>query len=167
MHTTYRSTFTTIRIEGAILPPDLLQRIADGDANIEAQSVSPDAYHLAKGEKINEAINRAWNRVLGAWAAFRAAADKLPESDPGTTLTRERWLLPLFTELGYGRLATAKAIEIAGDSYPISHGWQNTPIHLVGLRVDLDTRTKGVAGAARNSPHSLVQILLNRSDAHL
>ena len=129
--------------------------------------MSPESYHLAKGEKINEAINRAWNRVLGAWAAFRAAADKLPDTDPGTTLTRERWLLPLFAELGYGRLATAKAIEIAGDAYPISHAWQNTPIHLVGLRVDLDTRTKGVAGAARNSPHSLVQILLNRSDTHL
>lgn len=167
MHTSAHSTFTTIRIEGAILPPDLLQRIADGDASLEARSVSPESYHLAKGEKINEAINRAWNRVLGAWAAFRAAADKLPESDAGTTLTRERWLLPLFAELGYGRLATAKAIEIAGDAYPISHGWQNTPIHLVGLRVDLDTRTKGVAGAARNSPHSLAQILLNRSDAHL
>ncbi|CAG0971027.1 hypothetical protein ANRL3_01501 [Anaerolineae bacterium] len=164
MHATNHSPFTTIRIEGAILPPDLLQRIADGDASLEARSVSPEAYHLAKGEKINEAINRAWNRVLGAWAAFRAAADKLPESDPGTTLTRERWLLPLFAELGYGRLATAKAIEIAGDSYPISHGWQNTPIHLVGLGVDLDKRTPGVAGAARNSPHSLVQILLNRSE---
>ncbi len=165
MHTSTHTTFTTIRIEGAILPPDLLQRIADGDASVDG--LSSDAYHLAKGEKINEAINRAWNRVLGAWAAFRAAADKLPDTDPGTTLTRERWLLPLFAELGYGRLATAKAIEIAGDAYPISHGWQNTPIHLVGLRVDLDTRTKGVAGAARNSPHSLVQILLNRSDAHL
>jgi hypothetical protein len=165
MRTSTRPTFTTIRIEGAILPPDLLQRIADGDASIEG--LTPEAYHLAKGEKINEAINRAWNRALGAWAAFRAAADKLPESDPGTTLTRERWLLPLFAELGYGRLATAKAIEIAGDAYPISHGWQNTPIHLVGFRIDLDTRTKGVAGAARNSPHGLVQIVLNRSDAHL
>jgi methylase of polypeptide subunit release factors len=167
MDSTTHSPFTTIRIEGAILPPDLLQRIADGDAGLEARSVSPESYHLAKGEKINEAINRAWNRVLGAWAAFRDASAKLAESDPGTTLTRERWLLPLFQELGYGRLATAKAIEIAGDAYPISHGWQSTPIHLVGCHVDLDARTKGVAGAARNSPHGLVQILLNRSDAHL
>ena len=82
-------------------------------------------------------------------------------------MTRERWLLPLFQELGYGRLVTAKAIEVEGQSYPISHGWLNTPIHLVGSRVDLDKRTAGVAGAARASPHSLVQVLLNRSDAHL
>jgi hypothetical protein len=33
--------------------------------------------------------------------------DRLPESDAGTTLTRERWLLILFQELGYGRLQTA------------------------------------------------------------
>jgi len=164
MHTHY-STFTTIRIEGAILPPDLLQRIADGDAEIGG--LSPEAYRLARGEKLNEAINRSWNRLLGAWATFSGAAGKLPGGDPGTTPTRERWLLPLFTELGYGRLATAKAIEVEGQSYPISHGWQNTPIHLVGCRVDLDTRTKGVAGAARNSPHSLVQVPLNRSDAYL
>src|SRR5207249_9770944 len=41
------------------------------------------------------------------------------------------------------------------------------PVHLVGWRVDLDRRTPGLAGAARRSPHSLVQELLNRSDDHL
>lgn len=165
-----RPTFTTLRVEGAILPPDLLQRVADGDLALEG--LTQEAYHLDAGEKLNEAINRAWNRVLGAWTTFRDALTKLPEGDAGTTLTRERWLLPLFDELGYGRLQTTKAIEIeegAGSSrpYPISHGWQNVPIHLVGAGVDLDKRTPGVAGAARNSPHSLVQVLLNRSDAHL
>lgn len=77
---------------------------------------------------------------------IRDASAKLAESDPGTTLTRERCAVAVI---------------------PISHGWQNTPIHLVGCHVDLDARTKGVAGAARNSPHGLVQILLNRSDVHL
>jgi len=165
MPTHHRSTFTTIRTEGAILPTDLLQRIADGDASLGG--LTPEAYHLASGEKINEAINRAWNRCLGAWATFQSAAAKLPENDLGTSITRERWLLPLFQELGYGRLVPAKAIEIEGKSYAISHGWQNTPIHLVGLKVDLDKRTPGVAGASRSSPHSLVQELLNRSSEHL
>jgi hypothetical protein len=165
MPTHHRSTFTTIRTEGAILPADLLQRIADGDASLGG--LAPEAYHLAAGEKINEAINRSWNRCLGAWASFQSAAAKLPENDLGTSITRERWLLPLFQELGYGRLVPARAIEIEGKSYPISHGWQNTPIHLVGLRVDLDRRTPGAAGASRSSPHSLVQELLNRSSEHL
>ncbi|MFW5709616.1 MAG: DUF559 domain-containing protein, partial [Chloroflexota bacterium] len=155
--------FTTIRTEGALLPPDLLQRISEGE-NIEG--LTPASYHRP-GEKINEAINRSWNALQGAWANFKAAQERLPEGDLGTTLTRERWLLPLFRELDYGRLQTATAVEIDGRSYPISHGWEHVPIHLVSYRVDLDTRTKGVAGASSASPHSLVQIFLNRSDDNL
>jgi hypothetical protein len=37
----------------------------------------------------------------------------------------------------------------------------------VSFRVDLDRRSAGVAGAARQSPHSVVQELLNRSDDRL
>jgi hypothetical protein len=160
-----RNIFTTIRAEGSILPADLLQRINDRDAQLKG--LTPDDYHLAGGLKLNEAINQSWNRMLGAWAVFQSALEKLPPSDTGTTVTREKWLLPLFQELGYGRLPAAKAIEIEGKSYPISHLWQQTPIHLVSARVDLDTRTAGVAGASRISPHGLTQELLNRSEAHL
>jgi hypothetical protein len=93
--------------------------------------------------------------------------EKLPSNDPGTSLTRERWLLPFFQELGYGRLPLGKAIELEDKSYPISHIWSHVPIHLVGCRVDLDRRTPGIAGAAQASPHGLVQELLNRSESHL
>jgi hypothetical protein len=161
----HHTIFTTVRSEGAILPMDLLQRIAQGDPNLDG--LNPESYNLLKTEKLNEAINRSWNRLLSAWAAFKAAQEKLPESDAGTTLTRERWLLPLFYELSYGRLLTAKPIEVNDRSYSISHGWQNTPIHLVSFKVDLDHYTRTAAGTFRSSPHSLVQELLNRSDAHL
>jgi len=160
-----RDLFTTVRTEGGLLPADLLQRIAAGDSDLEG--LRPSDYHLAGTERLNEAISRAWNRLLGAWTAFRAAAEKLPQGDLSTSPTRERWLLILFQELGYGRLSAARAVEIEGKAYPISHFWQNSPIHLVGFRVDLDRRTRGVAGAARTSPHSLVQEFLNRSDDHL
>src|SRR5260370_14707809 len=161
----HHTIFTTVRSEGAILPVDLLQRIAQGHPNRDG--LTPETYNLLKTEKLNEAINRSWNRLLSAWTAFKAAQDKLPEKDAGTTLTRERWLLPLFYELGYGRLLTAKPIEVNDRSYPISHLWQNTPIHLVSFKVDLDRYTRTAAGATRSSPHSLVQELLNRSGSHL
>jgi hypothetical protein len=159
------NVFTTLRVEGSILPPDLLQRIAEGDKDLDG--LTPASYYLLEGEKLNEAINRSWNRLRGAWASFQGAVAKLPAKDVGTTVTRDRFLLPLFQELGYGRLVAAKALEIDGKSYPISHNWQHTSIHLVGCGVDLDKRTAGVAGAARSSPHSLVQELLNRSDEYL
>src|SRR5579884_3788271 len=160
-----RELFTTVRSEGAILPGDLLQRIAGNDGDLSG--LKPSDYHLLPSERLNEAINRAWNRLLGAWATFEAARERLPESDAGTTATRERWLLPLFQELGYGRLQQARALELEGKSYPISHGWGHVPIHLVSFRVDLDKKTPGVAGAARMSPHGMLQEALNRSGDHL
>ena len=160
---TKTALYTTIRTEGALLPADLLQRISEG-ATLDG--LTPESYHHP-GEKLNEAINRAWNALQGVWASFRAAQERLPESDLGTSVTRERWLLPLFRELDYGRLQSAPAYEIDGRTYPISHTWEQVPIHLVSYKVDLDTRTRGVAGAATASPHSLVQVFLNRSDGNL
>jgi hypothetical protein len=155
-----RDIFTTIHTEGAVLPPDLLQRIADGDGNLDG--LRPEDYHRS-GEKLNEVINRAWNVLLGAWANFQGARANLKD-DLGTTITRERWLLPLFRELDYGRLSTTHTFEIDGKGYPISHARESVPIHLVSYQLDLDRRTPGVAGAAATSPHSLVQVYLNRSE---
>lgn len=160
-----RDIFTTIRTEGNLLPVDLLQRVAEGDKGLDG--LSPEAYHIGENERLNEVINRAWKRCKTTWAAFRKEYRNLPDSDAGTTLTRERWLLVLFQELAYGRLLTSRAKEIDGKTYPISHFWNRTPIHLVSFRHNLDRRTPGVAGAARLSPHGLVQEFLNRSQDHL
>lgn len=157
--------FPTVRTEGALLPPDLLLRVVEGDEDLKG--LTPRAYHLAAGERLNEGVSRSWSRLQGAWESFRTGSDAIPGSDTGTTHTRERWLLILFQELGYGRLQTTRALEIEGKSYPVSHLWDRTPIHLVGFRIDLDRKTAGVAGAARMSPHGMVQELLNRSDEHL
>lgn len=159
------SSFNTIRIEGSLLSPDLLKRIVTSPEEVAGMNASD--YNLASNERINEAINRSWNRLTTLWKAFQNAREQLPATDLGTRLTRDRWLLPLFQELGYGRLTVAKAQEIEGKIYPISHTWQNTPIHLLGFRLSLDRRTAGAAGAATMQPHSMVQEYLNRSDDHL
>jgi hypothetical protein len=160
-----RDLFTTVRTEGGLLPTALLQRIVRADCALPG--LHPDTYHLAAGERLHEAVSRAWHRLCSAWASFRAAAARLPDQDAGTTLTRERWLLILFQELGYGRLLGARAVELEDKTYPISHFWHRSPLHLVSFRGDLDQRTAGMHGAARTSPHSLVQEFLNRSPEHL
>jgi hypothetical protein len=164
MRTRSREDFTTIRTEGQILPPDLLARIVARDKDLEG--LDPGSYHLVS-QTINEAISRSWTVLQGAWTAFKDRRAALPEGQPEIGMTRERWLLPLFRELDYGRPETMRAAEIEGKSYPISHRWRHTPIHLVGFRTDLDKRTPGVAGAARVSPHGLVQEYLNRTDNSL
>lgn len=156
--------FRTIRSEGALLPPDLLQRISQGDKDLGG--LRAEDYHVAD-LPLNEAIVRSWNRLVGAWTSFRDAEAALPEGDLATTVTRERWTLVLFDELSYGRLQTQKAVSLDGKEYPVSHAWGSVPIHLVGSRVPLDRRSAGVAGAAGQSPHGLVQELLNRSEERL
>jgi hypothetical protein len=155
--------FATVRVEGSILPVDLLQRVSAGDSRLEG--LRPEDYHLA-GEKVNEAINHAWNRLLPTWDVFKAAAEKLPRGDPGYALTLNKWLLPLWRTLEYGQLDAAKPFEIDGKTYPISHVRYHSPIHLVGFRQDLDKRVETPEGK-KPSPHGLVQEFLNRSEAHL
>jgi hypothetical protein len=165
MQTRARELFQSVRSEGGLLPADLLRRIAEGDHEIPG--LTPDSYHLAPGERLGEAASRSWNRLLGAWATFDAERTSLPPTDTGSQLTRERWLQVLFDELSYGRLVKRPAVDIDGKSYPIFTEWEHTPIHLVGCNVAIDRRTPGVAGAAGQSPHSLVQELLNRSPERL
>jgi len=112
MQTRSQNIFTTIRTQGAILPPDLLQRIADPRSGLDG--LKPTDYGLAPGERLSEAASRSWSRLTGLWARFRAETEKLPENDTGTVTTRERWLLPLFQELGYGSLPRTPAVEIEG-----------------------------------------------------
>ncbi|MGB7124157.1 MAG: hypothetical protein WBE40_04790 [Thermoplasmata archaeon] len=94
-------------------------------------------------------------------------AEKLPTSDTGTTLTRDKWLLILFQELGYGQLRAApRATELDSKKYPVSHFWQKVPIHLVSFRSDLDRRPTNIT-TTKSSPSSLLQEFLNRSPDHL
>jgi hypothetical protein len=153
--------FDCVRTEGGLLPSDLLQRIALQDASLAG--LTPEAYHLDAGDRLRDAVNRAWGRLTGVWRRFQAELAKVKEGDRATVITRDRLLLPLFDALGYGRLNATSPTEIEGKTFAITHGWGNSPIHLVGWGVDLDTREKQ-AGA---SPHGLVQDFLNRSDKHL
>ena len=166
MRTRVRNPFTTVQTSGLLLPVDLLARIVDGDPSLPG--LTPDSYHLNAGERLNEAAARAWNTCVGNWKAFREASRKVPASDQGTTLTRDKWLLPLFRELGYGWLqANKRNLEIDGKPYPVSHQWQShVPVHLVSFKFDIDRRTPGATGAAQRSPYSLVQEFLNRSAQH-
>lgn len=159
-----RLALHAVRTEGGLLPHDMLQRIALEDKALPG--LTPEAYHL-EGERLRDTANRAFCRLTVIWRAFQAALDKLPEGDPATTVTRERWLLPLFDALGYGHLAEASTFEIEGKSYAISHAYHSLPIHLLGCRVGLDVKQRGIASAVAASPHGLVQDFLNRSDGHL
>lgn len=155
-----------IRSVGGLLPSEFLIRLRDPKGRVPGLRESD--YHLASNERLGEIITRSWSRLVGAWSGFSRTLVALEGStDTAGSLTREKWLAPLFNELGFGRLPSAKGIEITGQSYPISNEWQQTPIHLVGAKVPLDRRSPSVRGAAGMSPHAMVQELLNRSEERL
>ncbi|UHJ57114.1 N-6 DNA methylase [Mycolicibacterium fortuitum] len=162
---TNTTTFIGVRIQGGLLPADLLAKLVTGT---DLPGLSSQDFHLAAGESVRDAANRVWAYLRGAWTGYRDALAGLPDTDAATSLTRERFSLVLLDQLGYGRVPTTGkgGITLGKHSFPVSHHWGAVPIHLLG-RVPLDTRSKGVAGAAGASPQSMVQELLNRSDENL
>ena len=162
-----RSAFPSLRAAGGLLPGDLFARVLH-DAALPGRE--PAAYGLAPHETVREAASRAFDYLRGAWRAFAREREKAEaEWRPLTGLTRERWLLTLFRALDFGILPTTPAggLTVDDKAFPVSHAWEHVPIHLLGWGTDLDRRTKGVIGAATGAPQSIVQELLNRSDAHL
>ena len=158
---------TTVRSVGGLLPVDVLLGVVSGSG---VPGVSGDAYGLELGVSPREAANRSWAVLVGAWRGFRLALELLPEGDRATSLTREKWLYVLLRELGFGHrpnAAPAGGLVAEGRVFPVSHVTDDVVLHLLGWGVGLDQRTAKVAGAADRAPHSMVQELLNRSDAHL
>jgi hypothetical protein len=158
------STVTTV---GGLLPRDLIDRVTSADATLPG--IDPTDYGLVPGERLSDAITRSWNRLQGLWASFRRAEAQLPASDQtATALTRERWLRPLFDELGFAGLPLARGLSVDGKDYAVSHAWGGSVVvHLPGARVPIDRISRGVPGASAASPHGLVQEFLNRSNTHL
>ncbi len=157
-------SLTCLRVAGGLLPPDVVAGVLTGSVD----GLRSGDFHLA-GEAPREAAARTWTHLLGVWRRFREELARLPEGDPAVGLTRERWLTALLAELGYGRVPTTGAggLQVEGRSYPVSHLWSATPVHLLGWGVDLDRRTPGVPGAAQRAPHAMLQELLNRTDTYM
>ncbi len=160
-----KADFEAIRSEGGLLPPDLLHRVLNPSDKLPG--TKPEDYGLPPGERLNEYITQSWNRLRKHWADFRKVTAELPEDEPGTGLTNERWSLPMLRELGFGVLATVAGPELDGRTYAISRFSGPVPIHLVGCNLSLDRRAAGVRGAAATNPHALVQEYLNRCDESL
>ncbi|RKN08187.1 Eco57I restriction-modification methylase domain-containing protein [Streptomyces radicis] len=151
---------------GGLLPPDMLTRVRDGK---DVPGAHPKDYGLfAVNDTVRDAAERSWAYLKGVWTAYQEALGKDGALDttgiPAVGVTVERWLLPLFEQLGYGRLpdALAEGLPSADGEkrFRVSHVWQAVPVHLTGWNVELDRRTPSLPGPA---PQSLLQEYLNRS----
>ncbi len=156
--------YPSIRIEGAILSPDILGHID------EAIGQRPADFGFDTGAKVKDEIARAWADAQDYWRIFQRKVESLKADSPATTETRQQWVVPLMGLLGYQLEYQAKGVELNGKNYTISHraiNRGNTPVHIVGYResAGLDRKPERTySGAPRMSAHALVQEYLNLHD---
>src|SRR5690606_23298098 len=117
--------------------------------------------------RVSDQIAAAWNAVKGQWQTFQYLAEsRLRPGDTGTSLTRERWVLPLLEILGYQLSYNQSAYLVEGRTYAISHRAGEAddapPVHIEGIHTNLDARPP--SGRPRLSPHALVQEYLNSTE---
>ncbi|MFI6295939.1 Eco57I restriction-modification methylase domain-containing protein [Nonomuraea sp. NPDC050790] len=159
-----RSPFPSVRTAGGLLPSDLFNRVLEtgsGESGLPGREA--ETYGLLPQENVREAAARAFDYLNGAWQAFTKEREKAAQ-EGRSPRARDRWLLPLLRQLDYGVVQPAGHLVVDDVSYPVSHRWEQVPIHLLSWNVDLDHRTPKVTTRA---PQSMVQQLLNQSDDHL
>ncbi len=154
--------YPSIRIEGAILSPDILDRLED------LQGQRPADFGIPSPGKVKDEIARAWADAQDYWRIYQRKLESLRPDSPATTETRNLWIVPLLGLLGYQLEYQHQGIKAGDKSYPISHRTINRAlgaVHITGYRdpAGLDRKPERVAGP-RMSAHALVQEYLNLSD---
>lgn len=153
--------FSSINIQGNIISSEILDKIRSEE---KYKHQSPEAFGLARTASLRDEIGMSWAIMRTHWQAYKKRLETLPKGDAGTTLTRERLIIPLLSELGYETIRQNAQI-VNGKSYAISHSATNKnqyPIHIMGYNDHLDKRRE--SGGPRLSPHALVQEYLNNTE---
>ena len=153
--------FSSINIQGNIVSSEVIDKIRL-EENYKYQKA--EAFGLSRNASLRDEIGLAWSNLTAQWKSFNKRLEMLPEGDTGTSLTREKWILPLLLELNY-QVSKKTAKEVNGKSYAISHGANNIddfPVHIMGYHDHLDKKRE--SGGPRLSPHALVQEYLNNTE---
>jgi hypothetical protein len=156
--------FVALRIEGGILPPEFLQKIAALEA---PRQVEAD-YGLAKGLKLKDEIGRAWRIAQAEWRDYAERRQRKDISQPLVGVSG--WLNRLLIDvLGYCDLQPCAPMVIGERTFPVNYRAASgaIPVALTIFNHDLDKgHTNFGDEGRRRSPHGLVQELLNaKADA--
>ncbi|HOC73368.1 MAG TPA: restriction endonuclease, partial [Candidatus Hydrogenedentes bacterium] len=153
--------YPSIRIEGALFSPDILERLE------EARGQRPADYGFDPSAKVKDEIARAWADAQDYWRIFQRKLDTVKGDSPATTETRQQWVAPLLGLLGYQLEYQARGRELNGKTYPISHravNRGNFPVHVIGCNEPAGLDRKPEKTGLRMSAHAMVQEYLNLED---
>jgi hypothetical protein len=153
--------YPSIRIEGAILSPDILDHIED------LPGQKPGDFGLDSSTRVKDEIARAWADAQDYWRIFQRKLETLKPDSPATTETRQQWVGPLLGLLGYQLEYQARGVELNGKLYSISHRATNraqAPVQIVGYREPAGLDRKPERTNVRMSAHGVVQEFINLNE---
>lgn len=158
-----RIAFEALSIDGALLPADALARVAQ----LKADSQDPSDYRVLKGLNLRDEIGRYWRIAQAHWSDLTVGL--AGGADRGHLA--ERFVLSLLRDaFGFGSLARAEAVTLAGRSYAIGFAalGGHVPVVIAPAGSGLDTLAPAFGdGGRRRSAFGLTQEYLNAEDRSL
>lgn len=154
--------FPSIDIQGSILSTDLLAKIRSEQATFQqGKDFNPDLTN----SKLKDEISLAWQEAKGQWTIYKSKLARLKDGETGTTETRNFWISPMLTNLGFNLTFNRTSEELNGKLFPIGYrdsNLDNFPVYVGGYYESLDKRPENKQ--LRVSPHAMVQEYLNYSE---
>ena len=159
------SSFTAIRIEGGILPPEFLAAVAA----LEAKHQTGADYGLTKSLTLKDELARYWRIANDLYTAYAERRDRT-DLNP-IKVGVDDWLIALLKEvLGFSHLAPARSVAVGDRTFLITHQAFGgaVPVLLTTREFELDRSDPRFGeDGRRRAPHGLMQELLNASDDSL
>ena len=155
--------FEAITIEGGLLSPEWLSRVAQLNAGMQSES----DYRIPKGLNLRDEIGRYWRIAQAHWNEFSSGHNA--KADAHSLATRFVGSL-LRDSFGYSSLAETQPAIIAERTYPVGLSTLNgrVPVVVAPAASGLDTlATIFGDGTRRRSAFGLAQEYLNAQDGAL
>src|SRR6266404_6089531 len=109
------SLYPSIRIEGGLLGPDLLDELLAG----QLPGQRPADFGLEARRNLTDEIAAAFTDARALWGVFQHRLARLPADDLATTVTRDAWVIPMLGLLGYELRFNQRAYEIDGSTFAL------------------------------------------------
>ncbi|MFN4073486.1 MAG: Eco57I restriction-modification methylase domain-containing protein [Thermus sp.] len=153
-----RGEESALRLEGGLFGPEFLALLEKGAVPFQ----TPRDFGLPRGRSLQEEIAEAYREAKTLYTLFRARLERALGTEAEGEVTRERWVRPFLSLLGY-RLDYRGHAEAGGRKYEILYradeGEEAPPVHVVPWGQDLSRATR-----RGRSPHGLLQDYLNASE---
>jgi hypothetical protein len=159
-----RILFDALALEGGLLPPDWLAKVAA----LEAPVQQPSDYDVPKGLELRDEITRFWRMAEALYADFTKQREHAKD---GGERAADVFVASLLVQVfGFAGLAAGGPREVHGRGFRVSHEWSvgRVPVVVGAAGEGLDAASpRHGDGVRRRSAWGSLQEYLNANDASL